>query len=602
VLRGNQGWVADARFGPGADEVTSVSGDGTVRVWTAEAGRPLASAVGHDGEVWQVALDERGDRFVTASMDHTARVWETADGSPVSTFRGHATEVSSAALAPDGTEAVSGDVAGDVWTWDATTGTAERLIAQGLGSVRRLAYSPDGRRIAAAGDVGVGLWDAATGDPLVQRAAGSSVAAFDPSGDRLLVSVGDLDAAILDSHTGDVLVELAGHGLNILDGQFDATGARAVTASADATARIWDTASGATLLELRAPAEAGVTQSAAFSPDGGRVVTGHDDGMVRVWDAATGALLTSLRGDTAQVRSAVFLPDGRRLLATATSDLAARILACELCATTDELVADARARLTRSLTPDERTRFLHEPVATPPPSETALSASPTASVASTGEPGPSSSAGVSPEPLPSPRPSASVSPAPSADPLGASLCADRRASCELLAGRYHASTFRPPLSFGVEGGWANDYVTPRWVVVSRPDGASALNILSAPDDLLLAGRVIPITSTPEGLLAAVRRPFGLQVGDPVPVEIGGFAGIAFDVINTLDRDIDLLPVDEGTQALAAGQHDRWIAADVNGRTVLVIASVMDGERFEELLPELEAIVESIAFDKRPAPG
>ena len=55
-------------------------------------------------------------------------------------------------------------------------------------------------------------------------------------------------------------------------------------------------------------------RSAVFSPDGSRVLAASSDVTVRLWDAATGAALAVLRGHPAPVRSAVFSPDGTRVL------------------------------------------------------------------------------------------------------------------------------------------------------------------------------------------------------------------------------------------------------------------------------------------------
>jgi WD40 repeat protein len=64
--------------------------------------------------------------------------------------------------------------------------------------------------------------------------------------------------------------------------------------------------------------------SAVFSPDGRRILTASTDGTARLWDAETGAPGPVLRGHEGPVRSAVFSPDGRRIL-TASRDGTARL-------------------------------------------------------------------------------------------------------------------------------------------------------------------------------------------------------------------------------------------------------------------------------------
>jgi WD40 repeat protein len=57
-----------------------------------------------------------------------------------------------------------------------------------------------------------------------------------------------------------------------------------------------------------------------------------------------------------------FSPDGRWLLTTG-FDGTARIYSCDVCASLTDLLALARDRVTRQLTPEERHKYLHETIA-----------------------------------------------------------------------------------------------------------------------------------------------------------------------------------------------------------------------------------------------
>jgi WD40 repeat protein len=64
--------------------------------------------------------------------------------------------------------------------------------------------------------------------------------------------------------------------------------------------------------------------SALFSPDGSRLVTASFDGTARVWDAASGDALATLSGHKALLWSARFSPDGSRIV-TASDDKTAQV-------------------------------------------------------------------------------------------------------------------------------------------------------------------------------------------------------------------------------------------------------------------------------------
>jgi WD40 repeat protein/tRNA A-37 threonylcarbamoyl transferase component Bud32 len=64
--------------------------------------------------------------------------------------------------------------------------------------------------------------------------------------------------------------------------------------------------------------------SAAFSPDGRRLITASYDGTARIWDRDSGRQTVSLLGHSAPVQYAAFSPDGERVI-TASLDKTARV-------------------------------------------------------------------------------------------------------------------------------------------------------------------------------------------------------------------------------------------------------------------------------------
>jgi WD40 repeat protein len=95
---------------------------------------------------------------------------------------------------------------------------------------------------------------------------------------------------------------------------------------------------------------------AAFSPRGRFVATASADGTVRVWDAQAGTQLRVIAAE--HPVSVAFTPDGSRLAIGDGRGNVGIWDACSGCENPGALLAIARTRVTRSLTPVERATFL----------------------------------------------------------------------------------------------------------------------------------------------------------------------------------------------------------------------------------------------------
>lgn len=161
---------------------------------------------------------------------------------------------------------------------------------------------------------------------------GMRKAAFSLDGTRAVIIYDEHEPSVWDTGSGEQLRRLGRSFAGVINAAFSSDGARIVTASVrnaygravatDEKARIWDAGTGNALLNLEG--HSGAVTSAVFSPDGERVVTASDDKTARIWYARTGALLLTLQGHTDAVTSAAFSPDGARIV-TASEDKTARI-------------------------------------------------------------------------------------------------------------------------------------------------------------------------------------------------------------------------------------------------------------------------------------
>jgi Tol biopolymer transport system component len=275
---------------------------------------------GHTRAVVVAVWSPSGQWIATASDDGTAKVWDAANGQERVILRGHTDRVAGIAWSPDGRWIVTGSWDGTARVWDAATGQERATLPGDTDMVLEVVWSPDGRWIVTAPYDGTAkVWDAATGQ----------------------------EQATLRGHI-DLVRSIA----------WSPDGLWVATASDDGTAKVWDAATGQERATLRGHASS--VNSVAWSADGQWIATASDDGTAKVWDAANGQERATLRGHTDWVHSIAWSPDGR-WIATASADGTVQ----QFVATIEDLMAIASTRVTRSLTPEERTTFLNEPMPTP---------------------------------------------------------------------------------------------------------------------------------------------------------------------------------------------------------------------------------------------
>jgi WD40 repeat protein len=141
---------------------------------------------------------------------------------------------------------------------------------------------------------------------------------FSPDGKSALSSGWDHSIRLWDLKSGKELRQFVGHTETVWWAVFSPDGRRAVSASgtlpgfglpaSDCTVRIWDVASGKELRRLEGHERA--VRSAVFSPDGRRVLSGGQDKTLRLWDVESGKEVRRFEGHTCHVLSVALSPDG----------------------------------------------------------------------------------------------------------------------------------------------------------------------------------------------------------------------------------------------------------------------------------------------------
>jgi eukaryotic-like serine/threonine-protein kinase len=301
----------DSFFANPGREVTP----GEVVLWDAADGQGVRSLQGHAHLVVGVAVSPDGTRLASASLDRTVKVWETATGREVRTLRGHPAGVTAVAFSPDG-RALAAATGNDVWLWDLASGQHRVTLRGHTGAVTALAFSPDGRRVLTGSeDGGVRWWDPTSGQPGLQPKAVDlgrvRAVACSPDGQQV-AAAGDGGIRVFQAQTGQLALALPGHGGRVTCAAFTPDGRDLASGGDDALVRLWRVAGGRELRTLRGHVR-GVT-GLAFRPDGAVLVSGSSDGRVRLWDVTRPPECVVLgEGGTHDVEGLGFRAAGREI-------------------------------------------------------------------------------------------------------------------------------------------------------------------------------------------------------------------------------------------------------------------------------------------------
>jgi WD40 repeat protein len=141
-------------------------------------------------------------------------------------------------------------------------------------------------------------------------------------------------------------------GSKILALAFSPDGNYLASGSQNGLGKVWDSANGKLVITLSG--HTSTLKDFAFSPDGTQITTAGYDGTLKVWDAHSGTQLQTLYGDGGGFWMLAYTHDGKRLVAATDSGLI-RTYVMDI----DQLIALAKAELTRQLSEQECQQYLH---------------------------------------------------------------------------------------------------------------------------------------------------------------------------------------------------------------------------------------------------
>lgn len=361
LLAGPTSTVISVDGSPDGKRILTGAYDGTLRIWDASPGRELMTIPAHVGIIWNVTYSPDGNRLASTSVDGTVKVWDASSGVLLLSISGRdipADGFNSLAISPDGTLFAAGNVSGTITVWDSQSGKVVASLTGHKNMVVGLAFSPDRKRLASsAWDGTAKTWDLSAQNEIVTFTGHVPTAlvtgiAFSPDGKTVFTGADDKFVYQWDAVTGQVVQTFSGDGKEVYGVALSPDGGLLAAGDQDGNIHLWSVKTGEELHLLTG--HAGLVLRLAFSSDGKRLASAGFDRLAKVWDVATGEEFTSLYGNASNVFGVSISPDGNHL-ATAGADGTVRTYVLQ----TDDLVALARSRLTRSLTPEECEKYLH---------------------------------------------------------------------------------------------------------------------------------------------------------------------------------------------------------------------------------------------------
>ena len=185
----------------------------------------------------------------------------------------------------------------------------------GKGYVFDMKYSPDGTLFAAAGTIGIWIYDAHTGkeiDLLTQNTDGISAIAFSPN-NQLLASEGkDYTILLWDLKNGEQIRVFSGHQDIVKSIAFSPDGKTIASGSYDETIRIWEVSTGE--LRVTFAGHANQVSEVMYLKDDEMILSyGRSEGTIHLWNANTGEFIRTFSGHTGNLTSIASSPDGKTI-------------------------------------------------------------------------------------------------------------------------------------------------------------------------------------------------------------------------------------------------------------------------------------------------
>ena len=359
-LKGHKGTVFDVAWSPDGQNITTASGDGTIKIWNLNGKEIRSKKVGKDSEVYSVSFSDDGTTIAFTSDQNTG-VWNLSDDSiktqkltdagkkvknanvkaslngkeiipdgnnikilngqekKLQTLRGHNGSIKSIKVSPDEKIIATASEDNTVILWRLSDKKLKKFQGDRKAEFWSVAWSPDGKTIAAAGKANtIKLWNKQgewTFIPTKMKHddAISSVS-FSPDGNTIASASKD-NTIKLWNKKGKLLKTLKKHTKPVWSLAWSPDGNTIVSGSGDNTIKLWNKKG--KLLETLEK-HTNTVWSVAWSPDGNNIASGGGDNAIKLWNKQ-GKYLGKIGEHDASIASVAWSPNGNTI-ASASND------------------------------------------------------------------------------------------------------------------------------------------------------------------------------------------------------------------------------------------------------------------------------------------
>ena len=426
-IPGHSDWIYTVAYSKDGKTLVSVGADRTIRVWDADYGRSKMVLAGQNDQVYWVSFNPTGRYIATAGADSSVRIWDiSVQGSYEIMTIDAESRVRAVRFSPNGNYITSAGADGTVRLWDAKTGALVKTLKDKGVSAEAISWNHDGRYLAVGYNSGeTMIWDMTTNKPALvipgnqipiwsvsfnsdnslvaisnsvaiiyiyntktgqeviqidanrQLGWGFATASkdlwlstilFSPDGDHLAAGYSNGKIIIWDSKTGKPAITIDEAHSDIIEGlAYNKDGSLLASTSDDGLVVLWDMSPRVDKRKkMTFSGHIATVNDVAFSADGNFLVSGGADELVKIWNTHDGNKIVQpdLYGNSNLIRSVDISPDNTHII-SGSDDNSVRLFSLDL----EEVLEQAKKRVTRTLTDDECYRYLHVKPCTnfPPP-------------------------------------------------------------------------------------------------------------------------------------------------------------------------------------------------------------------------------------------